>query len=148
MQMTSIIKGNKHRCLWLYGSDKPPSPVPHFPVKYYLSAKKPAPTASNVLKSKYKNGKGVRIAILDTGIHAEHPDFEGRKIRAVSFVGKSTNDLDGHGTHCAGIAAGHVSHSHGFRYGVAPQAQLFVAKVLKTMVRARITSFSQASSGH
>jgi subtilisin family serine protease len=86
--------------------------------------------AINVLKSKY-TGKGVRMAILDTGIYAEHPDFEGRKIRAVSFVGKSTNDLDGHGTHCAGIAAGHVSQSHGFRYGVAPQAQLFVAKVLK-----------------
>lgn len=86
--------------------------------------------ATNVLQSKY-TGKGVRVAILDTGIYAEHPDFEGRKIRAVSFVGQSPNDIDGHGTHCAGVAAGHVSQSHGFRYGVAPNAQLFVAKVLK-----------------
>jgi subtilisin len=86
--------------------------------------------ATNVLKSKY-TGKGVRIAILDTGIQADHPDFANRKIRAVSFVGRTPNDADGHGTHCAGIAAGNVSQSHGFRYGVAPNAQLYVAKVLK-----------------
>lgn len=86
--------------------------------------------ATNVLKSKY-TGKGVRIAILDTGIHTDHPDFADRKIRAVSFVGRTANDLDGHGTHCAGIAVGNVSQSHGFRYGVAPHAQLYVAKVLK-----------------
>jgi subtilisin family serine protease len=72
-------------------------------------------------------GQGVGIAILDTGLDLNHPDFMGRGIhgRAHSFVkGLPVQDGNGHGTHCAGIAGGP------YPYGVAPDATLFIARVL------------------
>lgn len=79
-------------------------------------------------------GKGVSVAVLDTGIDLDHPDFRGRLIEgvhAVSFVeGESVRDLNGHGTHCAGVVAGPASPASGTRYGVAPDVTLLVGKVL------------------
>lgn len=87
--------------------------------------------ATNVIGSG-KTGKGVRIAILDSGFCTEHPDFTGRKITSRSFIPghASTEDGDGHGTHCAGIACGNIHNTSQFRYGVAPDAELFIGKVL------------------
>lgn len=74
-------------------------------------------------------GRGVKLAVLDTGIDAGHPDFAGREIVARSFVpGEAVADVQGHGTHCAGTAAGGSAGS--LRYGVAPGAALHVGKVL------------------
>jgi subtilisin family serine protease len=77
-------------------------------------------------------GRGVRIAVLDTGIDAAHPDFAGRRIVAESFVpGEAAlADANGHGTHCAGTAAGPRAQGNRPRYGVAPEAELHVGKVL------------------
>jgi subtilisin len=76
-------------------------------------------------------GAGVRLAVLDTGIDADHPDFSGRKIVSRSFIdGQDTQDGNGHGTHCAGIACGPAIPDDGPRYGVAGAAELFVGKVL------------------
>ncbi|MFW7343037.1 S8 family serine peptidase [Pollutimonas sp. H1-120] len=76
-------------------------------------------------------GNGVKLAVLDTGIDAGHPDFSGRHIVSRSFVdGQDTHDGNGHGTHCAGIACGPVAPAAAPRYGVAGAAQLFVGKVL------------------
>jgi subtilisin len=81
-------------------------------------------------KSGY-TGKGVRLAVLDTGLDLEHPDFAGRKIVAASFVaGETAHDGNGHGTHCAGIAGGPASPSASLRYGVAGGAELYIGKVL------------------
>lgn len=75
-------------------------------------------------------GKGISIAILDTGFFLKHPDFSGRSIITKSFItNENVNDLNGHGTHCAGIAAGGVMKNKK-RYGVAPEANLFIGKVL------------------
>ena len=60
--------------------------------------------AVNVLQSRF-TGKGVRIAVLDTGFDFTHPDFAGRTIHRKSFVGRQAIDKDGHGTHCAGVAS-------------------------------------------
>jgi subtilisin len=77
------------------------------------------------------SGKGIRIAILDTGIDAGHPDFEGRTVVAKSFVpGLGAEDVRGHGTHCAGTAAGRRAEGNRPRYGVAPDAEIYVGKVL------------------
>lgn len=76
-------------------------------------------------------GKGMRIAILDTGLDLQHPDFRNRVITARSFIeGEEPQDGNGHGTHCAGIAAGPASPGAVPRYGVAGEAELFIGKVL------------------
>lgn len=78
-----------------------------------------------------QTGQGIRIAVLDTGLDLSHPDFADRAIETRSFVaGQSVQDGNGHGTHCAGIAAGPAEPSGQPRYGVASEAQLYVGKVL------------------
>ncbi len=77
------------------------------------------------------SGAGIRIAILDTGFDFGHPDFAGREIVSESFVdGESAQDVQGHGTHVAGTALGPRQPVGAPRYGVAPEASLYVGKVL------------------
>jgi subtilisin family serine protease len=77
-------------------------------------------------------GANVRIAVLDTGIDAAHPDFEGRIGKTTDFTGEGPHDRNGHGTHCASIAAGSGAASGGRYRGVAPGATLYSAKVLRS----------------
>lgn len=77
------------------------------------------------------SGRGVAVAVLDTGFDAAHPDFSGRSVTMQSFVpGESAQDGHGHGTHCIGTACGPRSPSTGPRYGVAHEADIYVGKVL------------------
>ncbi|HFB52734.1 MAG TPA: alkaline serine protease [Anaerolineae bacterium] len=75
-------------------------------------------------------GAGIKLAIVDTGIDPTHPDFSGRIVARKNFAGGSKNDENGHGTHVASIAAGTGSKSGGKYRGVAPGAELYIAKVL------------------
>ncbi len=76
------------------------------------------------------SGKGVRVAIIDTGFDLSHPYFSERVITSESFVPDETiEDHHGHGTHCVGIACG-SDDSEGMRYGVANEAEIYTAKVL------------------
>ncbi|MGB3858338.1 MAG: S8 family serine peptidase [Ornithinimicrobium sp.] len=75
-------------------------------------------------------GQGIKVAVLDTGMDLEHPDFAGRLITHQSFVtGETSQDGHGHGTHCIGTSLGSVS-EQGRRYGVAHEAEIFAGKVL------------------
>ncbi|HIW61141.1 MAG TPA: S8 family serine peptidase [Candidatus Stackebrandtia excrementipullorum] len=75
-------------------------------------------------------GDGVTIAVLDTGIDADHPDFADRIVDAVDFTDDDdVSDPVGHGTHVASIVAGDGSASDGRYTGVAPDAQLLIGKV-------------------
>src|SRR5256885_931984 len=84
------------------------------------------------------DGKGVGIAILDSGISANHPDFvknnNSRVIASVDFIGsKRSGDADGHGTGVAGLAAGNGAASNGYSAnyaGIAPGANLIDVRVL------------------
>ncbi|MFJ3960790.1 S8 family serine peptidase [Streptomyces sp. NPDC090036] len=72
-------------------------------------------------------GKGVKVAVLDTGIDVGHPDFAGLVDGTASFVpGEAVTDVKGHGTHVAGTIVG----SGAANQGVAPGADLYVGKVL------------------
>lgn len=77
-------------------------------------------------------GAGVKVAVLDTGLDLTHPDFAGLPAeQTASFVGTaSAQDGHGHGTHCCGTVAGPAQPAFGPRYGVAPEVDLLVGKVL------------------
>ncbi|GGR73973.1 peptidase [Micromonospora fulviviridis] len=78
-----------------------------------------------------RDGNGVRVAVLDTGVDASHPDLAGRIAEAQDFTGSgSARDGHGHGTHVASTIAGSGAASDGLRKGVAPGAQLLIGKVL------------------
>ena len=84
-----------------------------------------------------RSGQGIKVAVLDTGLDLQHPDFRGRAIVSRSFVsGVSVQDIHGHGTHCVGTALGPQLPSTGVRrYGVAFGAQIFVGKVFNNQPR-------------
>ncbi|OLF12039.1 hypothetical protein BLA60_08405 [Actinophytocola xinjiangensis] len=86
--------------------------------------------APQAWKSGY-DGTGVKVAVLDTGLDFDHPDFEGRVIASENFtVDASIHDGFGHGTHVASIVAGSGKASDGRYRGVAPGASLMIGKVL------------------
>jgi len=101
------------------------------PVHAFLDYSVPHLHANEVWAEGYL-GDGVRIAIVDTGIDQEHPDLAGRIVATRDFTGEGVRDANGHGTHCASIAAGSGAASDGKYRGVAPAASLYIAKVLDT----------------
>ncbi|MEV6155790.1 S8 family serine peptidase [Nonomuraea sp. NPDC052129] len=77
------------------------------------------------------DGAGTKVAVLDTGIDAGHPDFAGRILATENFsTTPDTTDVVGHGTHVASTIAGSGAASDGKYRGVAPAASLLVGKVL------------------
>lgn len=76
-------------------------------------------------------GKGVKIAVLDTGVDGNHADLKGKIAAAKNFSSsRDLKDRVGHGTHVASIAAGSGARSGGKFKGVAPDAKLLAGKVL------------------
>jgi subtilisin family serine protease len=75
-------------------------------------------------------GKGVKVGILDTGVDYNHPDLKDNIKAYVDFTNSPFGALDqqGHGTHVAGIIAAEMNHLG--IIGVAPEAELYCAKVL------------------
>lgn len=72
----------------------------------------------------------VRVAVIDSGIDAGHPELAGKIVAAKSFVGGSARqDEQGHGTFVAGLIAAAVNNAEGIA-GLAPSAELLVAKVV------------------
>jgi subtilisin len=77
-------------------------------------------------------GRGVKVAVLDTGADLDHPDLRSQILLSSSFIKDEpdADDAQGHGTHCAGVIAAVAKSVGGRRYSVAPDAQLLIGKVL------------------
>lgn len=74
-------------------------------------------------------GDGVTVAVLDTGIDIDHPAFKGIVLDVEDFTGTSRQDVNGHGTHCAGTIFGRDV--DGRRIGIARGVKkAFIGKVL------------------
>jgi subtilisin family serine protease len=87
-------------------------------------------SACRVPQSQF-SGKGIKVAVLDTGFDLGHPEFAGRSFVTNSFVGQPVQDLHGHGTHTTGTACGPQAPAGPVqRYGIGFGAQIFVGKVL------------------
>ena len=82
------------------------------------------------------DGSGIGIAVLDSGIDANHTAFLDRSnnqrvIYSRDFTGEGrTDDLYGHGTHVASIAAGNGRISNAQYTGIAPNANVINLRVL------------------
>ncbi|GII62522.1 serine protease [Sphaerisporangium krabiense] len=75
-------------------------------------------------------GKGVTVAVLDSGFDPDHPDLKGVISQSANFSDEpNTDDLVGHGTHVASIVAGSGQASGGKYKGVAPDAKIAFGKV-------------------
>ena len=92
------------------------------------------------------DGKGVGIAVLDTGISL-HPDLKHRVCAWKDFVGgrESLYDDSSHGTHVAGILSGEGKVSKGKLKGMAPGASLCVLKILDQNGRGTVNTFLRAT---
>ncbi len=85
----------------------------------------------------------VLVAVIDSGIDLDHPEFEGRIAAARSFVEGSVRDTKGHGTIVAGIIAAGFNNGIGIT-GLAPSAQLLVAKVVRSDETISVTAEAKA----
>lgn len=103
----------------------PPEPVPQgAPSREWLEW---WPERTGVLRS-HASGRHVRVAVLDTGIDREHPDFTHRDV--VLPPGRVSHDGHGHGTSIAALACGNRVSAEGIQYGIAYEAELHVWKAV------------------
>lgn len=101
-------------------------------------------------------GGGVAVAVLDTGVHADHPDLAGRVRKFMLFDPLARRiqatpafDAGKHGTHVCGTIAG--DNTSGVAIGVAPEVDLLVGAVLvgeptlKTLIEAIIWAVEEGA---
>ncbi len=86
-----------------------------------------------------RTGRGVRVAVVDSGIDTEHPALKGKVKESVEavpeggqilFKPSTSGDQAGHGTACAGIIT-----------SIAPEVELYSVKVLDRTLPAQARCF-------
>ncbi|MEM3536641.1 MAG: S8 family peptidase, partial [Candidatus Bathyarchaeia archaeon] len=105
---------------------------PDVQVQITLDTAVPVINADKVWSDYGYHGENQTIAILDTGIWPEHPDFQGKIVGWADFVNMQPDPYDdnGHGTMVASIAAGTGTGANGTYKGVAYMANIVAVKVL------------------
>jgi len=117
------------------------SPAPAAPTDY--PAVYPTEVKADQLWSQGTTGRGVTVAVLDSGVAAD-PDLASpanRILASVNFADQRVvADPGGHGTHVAGIIAGNGTRSAGEFIGIAPEANIVDVRVLSSRGSGRISS--------
>lgn len=85
-----------------------------------LSSSRPGATSYTYHDSA---GAGITVFVVDTGIKADHEEFEGRALLAFNGIDDDDTDRNGHGSHVAGTIGGKT-------FGVAKKVTLYGVKVL------------------
>jgi serine protease AprX len=133
-----------------------PTPTPEVTAATSTESPSPTPTAQVVGSAVYSHvvnadqawsqgttGRGVTVAVLDSGVAAD-PDLAeptNRILASVNFADERlVSDPGGHGTHVAGIVAGNGRRSDGVFVGVAPEANIVDVRVLSSNGSGRISS--------
>ncbi|PEJ82720.1 alkaline serine protease, partial [Bacillus toyonensis] len=112
---------------------------PYFSSQYGLQKIK-APLAWDSQRSDL----GVKVAIVDTGVQGSHPDLASKVIYGHDYIDNDdqSDDGNGHGTHCAGIAGALTDHDEGIA-GVAPQSSIYAVRVLDSQGSGTLASVAQ-----
>jgi subtilisin family serine protease len=105
---------------------KPATPAPAYNDPLY-DLQTNLPALGIAAAHEHAQGSGVRVALIDTGVDARHPDLRGRIVRTRSFVDRHATSAASyrHGTAMAGLIAA-VANNHVGIVGIAPLAQLEV----------------------
>jgi hypothetical protein len=80
---------------------------------------------------RFSTGRGVRIAVIDTGIEASHPELAGRVAERRNFTGGEAGG-DRHGTAVAGVIASAAGNRRGI-FGIAPGARVLALKACEQL---------------
>jgi subtilisin family serine protease len=122
-----------------------------------IAIPEPMAVGSNMVESRHilgitdemraELGCDITLAVLDTGLDRNHPAF----VRVAredyrDFTGTGADDINGHGTHCAAIAAGDDSTKDGKYAGIAPRCRLIAGKVLVPGVAGNLETILQGMS--
>lgn len=104
----------------------------HSTATYFDSSNTAWGVAATLANQSSYSGRGIRVAVLDTGLDTNHPDFASLNLRKQqSFLPHANvRDSHGHGTHCLGIICGPQNPHHAPTYGVAPDVDLHLGTVL------------------
>ncbi|MFC5436109.1 S8 family serine peptidase [Rhodanobacter umsongensis] len=104
----------------------PPAPQDNDP---YTTLQRGFIETDAALAHRFSEGDGVRVAIVDTGVDAAHPDLQGRIHDMHNMVdgNAATFNRDGHGTEVAGVIAADGDNHRGI-VGMAPKATLSIYK--------------------
>lgn len=119
------------------------SPIKTLPteLKNYFNWYQPM-VGANTAYTLGARGKGVVVAVVDTGVDIYNPEFQGRLLRGYNAINPSAlpRDDHGHGTHVAGIIG--AAADGRMTVGIAPDVTLMPIKVLNAQGSGTQTAFN------
>jgi len=87
------------------------------------------------------DGRGVKVAVIDTGVDYAHPDLKGRIAQKKDVTGGDSFQHDLHGTAVAGIIAAQCKNGLGI-CGLAPGAKIIAIKACRPIAEGKITAMT------